>query len=389
VRQYYIVSLASISPQLRYRSLKRLIGFCNSAYFVNSAMRTFSAIEHLKMTTLYDVLDVPRDCDAKRLKDAFRKAVKVNHPDLNADDPGATARLRLIVRAKTVLSDPELRADYDRMLNFEQRQYHPFSSIATTLDAGHFVVLAVVLAGAFTLFSYISEAPVAKVKVTADAAHEPVNVVDVRSPPSNDASASDTSSSAEASVPSTPPTRNAVALEDVASTLGVAPTPTAVQESADVIDVPSPSPSNAGARDITESLGGSVPSSVASGSAVPVEDTVSVPSVAPTETKKVIAAIHSDGLASSLPVKDARFYHEQGVAAYHRGDIALAIADFNLAIRLDPNFKNAHIDRGIAFYRMRKFDRAFADIARAIRVDNSRRTAPPPLPKASLLSNRN
>jgi hypothetical protein len=349
-------------------------------------VETFSVIEHLMMTTLYEVLDVPRDCDAERLKHAFRKAVKVNHPDLNADDPGATARLRLIVRAKTVLSDPELRADYDRMLDFEQREYRPFSSLATTLDAGHFVVLAVVLAGAFTLFTYISEAPVAKVKVTEDAAQKSVNVVDVRSPLPSDASARDTSDGAEASVSGTvaPPPSDAVAIEDVAPALGVAPTPTAVQ--ADVIDVPSPSPSNAGARDITESLGGSVPSSVTSGSAVPVEDTVFVPSVAPTETKKVIAAIHSDGLSSSLPAKDARFYHEQGVAAYHRGDITLAIADFNLAIRLDPNFKNAHIDRGIAFYRMSKFDRAFADIARAVRVDNSRRTASPPLPKASLLS---
>lgn len=124
---------------------------------------------------------------------------------------------------------------------------------------------------------------------------------------------------------------------------------------------------------MSESLDGSVPSPVASSSAVPVEDTASAPSVAPPVTEKAIAAIHSDGLTSSLPVKDAGFYREQGIAAYHNGDIALAIADFNLAIRLDPNFKNAYIDRSIAFYRIRKFDRAFADIARAIRIENSRR----------------
>ncbi len=341
------------------------------------------------MKTLYDVLDVRPNCDAEGVKEAFRKAVKVSHPDLNVDDPDATARFRLIVRAKTILSDPELRADYDQTLDFEQQQCRPFLRLATTLDARHIVVLAVVLAGAFTLFTYISEAPVAKVKVTEDAAHEPVNVVDVRSLPSSDPSARDTSDGAEASVPTTvaPPTSNAVAVEDVAPTLGVAPTPTAVQESADVIDVSPPSPSSASARDITER--GFVPSSVASSTAVPVEDTVSAPSVTPTETKKVIAAIHSNGLASSLPPKDARFYHEQGVAAYHSGDIDLAIADFNLAIRLDPDFKNAYIDRGIAFYHMRKFHRAFADIARAIRVDNSRRNGSPPLSKASLLSNKN
>src|SRR5262249_30931321 len=331
------------------------------------------------------------DCDAERLKEAFRKAVKVNHPDLNAEDPGATARLRLVVRAKTILSDPELRADYDRMLDFEQQPRRPFSMLVTTLDARHIVVLAVVLAGAFTLFTYISETPVAKVKVTEGAAHEPVNVVDVRSPPPSDASAPDRSDGVEASVPSivAPPTSNAVAVEDDAPALGVAQTATIVQEPAGVVDPPPPSPSNASARDIPESLDGSVSSLVATSGAAPVDGTASAPSVAPTVTKKVNAAIHSEGLTSSLPVKDARFYREQGVAAYHSGDIALAIADFNLAIRLDPNFKNAYIDRGIALYRIGKFDRAFADIARAIRIENSRRISSPPLPKASLLSNKN
>jgi tetratricopeptide (TPR) repeat protein len=325
------------------------------------------------MTTLYEVLDVPPNCDAEGLKEAFRKAVKVNHPDLNAEDPDATARFRLVVRAKTILSDPELRADYDRMLDFEQQQCRPFSSLATTLDARHIVVLAVVLASAFTLFSYISEAPVAKVELTQDAA--PVNVVDVRSPPPSDASARDKSDGAEASIPGVvaPPASNAVVVEDVAPALSVAPTATTVRQSAGVVDLPPPSPSSASAHAMSESLDGSVPSPVASSSAVPVEETASAPSVAPPVTEKAIAAIHSDGLTSSLPVKDAGFYREQGIAAYHKGDIALAIADFNLAIRLDPNFKNAYIDRSIAFYRIRKFDRAFADIARAIRIENSRR----------------
>jgi tetratricopeptide (TPR) repeat protein len=326
------------------------------------------------MTTLYEVLDVPRNCDAEKLKEAFRKAVKANHPDLNAEDASATARFRLIVRAKTVLSDPELRSDYDRMLDFEQQHGRPISSLATTLGGRHFVVLAVVLAGAFTLFSYISEVPVAKVEVTQDVAHEQVDI-DIRSPPPADESARDTSDNVEALVPSivAPPTSDAATLEDTAPALDVAPAATAVQESAGVIDPPAPSPSTASARVTSESLDGSVPSPVASNSAVPVEVTASAPSIAPRVTEKAIAAIHSDGLTSSLPVKDARFYREQGTAAYHNGDIDLAIADFNLAIQLDPNFKNTYIDRGIAFYRIGKSNRAFADIARAIHIENSRR----------------
>jgi tetratricopeptide (TPR) repeat protein len=343
------------------------------------------------MKTLYDVLDVRPNSDVERVKKAFRKAVKVSHPDLNVDDPDATTRFRLIVRAKTILSDPELRADYDRMLDFEQQQCRPISMLAPTLDARLIIVLAVVLAGAFTLFTYISEAPVARVKVTEDAARGPINLVDVRSLPPSDASARDESDGTETSVPSAvaPPTSNAVAVEDVVPTLGVAPTSTGVNESPDVVNSEPPSLSSASTRDISESLDGSVPNPVASSNAVPVEEIVSAPSVAPTVTKKAIAAVHSDELTSSHPAKDARFYREQGVAAYHSGDIGLAIADFNLAIRLDPNFKNAYIDRGIAFYHIRKFDRAFADIARAIDIEKSHRAASPSLPKASLLSNKN
>jgi tetratricopeptide (TPR) repeat protein len=340
------------------------------------------------MKTLYDVLNVAPNCGAGIVAEAFRKAVKINHPDVNADDPEAAARFRQIVRAKTILGDPELRAVYDRMLDFERQQLHPTSKMATTLDARHIVVLAIVLAGVFTLFSYISEAPVAKGKVTEDAAHEAVNVVAVQPPPPTDTGARDKSDSAEASVPSTaaPPTRNAVAIEDVAPALNVAPAPTAEQESAGVIDVPPPSPTDVSARDTSEGAEGSLPSPVASSSTVPFEDAGRARSIAPTATTKVTAAIHSDGLTSSLSVNDARFYREQGVAAYRNDDVALAIADFNLAIRLDPNFKDAYIDRGIAFYRIREFNRAFADVAHAMHIENSRRIATPPLPKASPFS---
>jgi hypothetical protein len=98
--------------------------------------------------------------------------------------------------------------------------------------------------------------------------------------------------------------------------------------------------------------------------------------------------IPSDGLTSSLPVKDARFYREKGTAAYRQGDVALAIADFDLAIRLDPNFKSAYVDRGLAFYRIGDFNHAFADIAQAMRIENSNRITTPPLPKASPLSSQ-
>lgn len=60
----------------------------------------------------YDVLGVPRDADAKGIKDAFRKLALKYHPDRNKE-PGAEARFKEIAEAYAVLSDPKKRADYD------------------------------------------------------------------------------------------------------------------------------------------------------------------------------------------------------------------------------------------------------------------------------------
>jgi tetratricopeptide (TPR) repeat protein len=92
--------------------------------------------------------------------------------------------------------------------------------------------------------------------------------------------------------------------------------------------------------------------------------------------------------AGDKGVKDAKYY-EQGVAAYHDGDVAVAIADFDLAIEADPTLRTAYINQGIAWYRMGNFNRAFADIAKVMRIENSRRIEIPPLPKTSPLSNKN
>jgi curved DNA-binding protein CbpA len=262
------------------------------------------------MKTFYDVLDVRPNEDAGRVRKAFRDAVKVSHPDLNIDDPDAPERFRDIVRAKTILSDPELRALYDRMLDFERQVTHRASPLAISLDAKHVIVIAVVLAGAFTLFTYVAEVPVSKVKMVEGATHEPTKAADAQ--PATAARARDKSEDAKASVPSPvkPMTSNAAAVENAAPVLRIAP---------------------------------------------------------PTATT-------------------AGFYREQGIAAYRQGNVSLAVADFSLAIRLDPNFKDAYIDRGLAFYRMNKADGAFADIAQAMRIKN--RVSTSLLRKASSVAHR-
>lgn len=69
------------------------------------------------MQTLYDLLGARRDDDAESLKKAYRNAVKANHPDFHADDPGAAERFRQITAAYDILRDPAQRAAYDRTLD--------------------------------------------------------------------------------------------------------------------------------------------------------------------------------------------------------------------------------------------------------------------------------
>jgi len=58
------------------------------------------------------VLGVPRDADAKAIKDAFRSLALKYHPDRNKE-AGAEARFKEIAAAYAVLSDPKKRAQYD------------------------------------------------------------------------------------------------------------------------------------------------------------------------------------------------------------------------------------------------------------------------------------
>ncbi|MGB9129460.1 MAG: DnaJ C-terminal domain-containing protein [Thiobacillus sp.] len=58
------------------------------------------------------MLGVPRDADAKAIKDAFRNLALKTHPDRNKE-PGAEERFKEIAAAYAVLSDPKKRAEYD------------------------------------------------------------------------------------------------------------------------------------------------------------------------------------------------------------------------------------------------------------------------------------
>jgi len=192
------------------------------------------------------------------------------------------------------------------------------------------VVLMVVLAGMNTLFTYLPDIPVPKVKAAADIA-EPVDATAVQ---------------------------QSLPIELTSDS----PRDKVVSPEAPVLTVVVATNNDVGAK----------------------EETATAPNiVAPTATGNIAETTSTDGLLSNPPLKDAKFYFERGFTLYRNGDFAAALADFDLAVRLDPNFESAYIDRGITLYRMREFERAFADVAQAIHIENSHQMASPPLPRAS------
>jgi hypothetical protein len=179
------------------------------------------------------------------------------------------------------------------------------------------------------------------------------------------------------------PALGAVAMteKDAVAVAGPAPGPdNAVAKPSQPIDANTAG----GPRDQHESVYAPARATVApaAGGGVAAKDvTVGPGTVATPAADHAVETTPANGPPPSPPVKDAQFYRQQGIASYRDGDLPVAIADFDLAIRLDPNLEDAYIDRGIVLYRLHLRDRAFADVAQAMRLEHSHRTEPP-LPRA-------
>lgn len=61
----------------------------------------------------YETLGVSRSADKEEIKRAYRRLARKYHPDVNKD-PGAEERFKEINRAYEILSDPEMKARFDR-----------------------------------------------------------------------------------------------------------------------------------------------------------------------------------------------------------------------------------------------------------------------------------
>lgn len=70
--------------------------------------------------TFYQVLQVDVAADPEVIEAAFRRLALKYHPDRSAD-PEAAAKMRQLLEAKEVLSDPAKRLAYDRWLGIARR----------------------------------------------------------------------------------------------------------------------------------------------------------------------------------------------------------------------------------------------------------------------------
>jgi len=295
------------------------------------------------MKTLYDLLEALPDDDADGLRAAFRKAAKANHPDFNPGNAEASERFRRIVRANAILSDQQQRAEYDRLLELAKRQQsqqsrkpkHRSRSSAVhwlATDALMSAVVSVMLVGTYFVYksterSPLSAAQAVEIAKAEIAKAEPAQAVVVKPSEITEASSR------------------------------------AVQ----IAKLPVPEPSTA-----------EPPTSKVE--AITPENKVGLQTpAAPAEPEApALAADGAAAIAFAPPpgdygAKDIAYYRERGLRAYRSGELHLAIANFGVAIDLDPGSPDSYIDRGIAFHRLGDLKRALSDVAEAKRLDDLHR----------------
>ena len=69
----------------------------------------------------------------------------------------------------------------------------------------------------------------------------------------------------------------------------------------------------------------------------------------------------------------AEAYLARGIAYYYQGDYARAIEDLTHAIQLDSDNSEAHINRGEVYFTQKDYDHAAKDVARAMQLDPNNR----------------
>jgi tetratricopeptide (TPR) repeat protein len=269
------------------------------------------------MKTLYDLLEALPDDDAEGLRAAFRKAAKANHPDFNPGNPEASERFRRIVRANAILSDGQQREAYDRLLEIARQQSPKPEHISGTIrrlaaDAIMSAAVCVVLIGGYLVFKPAVGRSIA-----------------------------------EATEASRPEPMQASTATEISDPLG-----------------------RTGQHDQLAA----VDAGVTSEAKLPDAEAPAMPhNLAAAANTGIASAVPAAPPARDVATRDVNYYRERGMSAYRAGDLIIALANFDLAIDMDPGLPDSYINRGIVFRRMGDMKRALSDVAEAKRIENSNR----------------
>jgi tetratricopeptide (TPR) repeat protein len=80
-------------------------------------------------------------------------------------------------------------------------------------------------------------------------------------------------------------------------------------------------------------------------------------------------AIADYSIAIKLNPNNAVLHCNRGLAKYHLENYSGAIADYNKAIELDPNYSTAYLNRGVVKNKLQDYRGAIADYSKAIELD--------------------
>ena len=281
------------------------------------------------MKTLYDLLEALPDDDADGLRAAFRKAAKANHPDFNPDNAEASERFRRVVRANAILSDQQQRAEYDRLLELAKRQQAEQSRQSRrrsrfgtvrwlAADALLSAVVSLMLIGGYFVYRSVERSPLSSEALAVEMTKaEPAQAVVLRPTGITEASSQ------------------------------------AIQYA----EPPAPGLETNNRKPDIDQQAASKPASPE----------------APAPVTDGTAAIAFAPPPGDNGAKDIAFYRERGMRAYRSGELYLALANFGVAIDLDPGSPDSYVDRGIVFHRLGDLKRALSDVAEAKRLDDLNR----------------
>jgi curved DNA-binding protein CbpA len=313
----------------------------------------------MAMMTLYDVLGVSPDADPETIKQAFRRAVKAHHPDLQGGDSAASRRVKAIITANAILRDPERRAAYDRHLAVRRQRSRSKRRRDIIQFAFSVVVMSTIMIGAAELWLASTTVPAGKVAESVQPRDDAATLVlpgPEQDPPQARDIGNDAPPAAAQGTSSEASSSNVSSSEVLSSEVLPASPPIA-----------------------PENRGGAAEAAAAIDSATSEQSTAAAPFPATAASYRERAsdwirkgdldrAIADLGRAIDLAPEDAAAYRQRGNAFGLKGDVDRALADYDHALEIDPNDASVFHDRGLMWQRSKEFDKALADLDHAVRM---------------------